>query len=237
MKEPILIKPSNTRRLDQLTQEQLNQLLSTEEGFDRVISLQEKALIDVKGQVDHTFSLIIDKEEAASRWLNILIVLGLLQLFPFSENTDAKIFLILSLPSFIIAFYSVALTFYKHPNHQKTDSFVGEDFDKPTRFNRNQIELNNYQEIFICLHKRYEKKHKTYAFIGPSIIVNFSVCIFYLIYKRILGCDFSSHLVFLIVLASIFFILRIKINGSKESFNITYKKDESGIQTYEKKYS
>lgn len=220
-----------TKRLDQLTKEELEGLLSTPQGVERVLSVQESALRELKAQIKHTWLQINDKEEVATRWLSTLIVLGLLQLFPFSGNDKATSYLILSLPSFVIAFYSVAFTLYKHPNYQRTDFFVPEEADKETRYHKNEAELNGLQKIFQYLIGNYERKKKFSGYIGPAVMTNFTVSILYLLISYALNIDIQICVAIIAGAVSLIGIYVIKMHGSSGSFSFTYKQDEKGNRT------
>lgn len=196
-----------------------------------MLSVQESALHELKAQINHTWLQINDKEEVATRWLSTLIVLGLLQLFPFSGNDRGTSYLILSLPSFVIAFYSVALTLYKHPNYQRTDFFVPEEADKETRYNKNEAEFKGSQKIFQSLIGNYERKKKFSGYIGPAVMTNFSVSILYLITSYVLNIDIQICLAIIVAAVSLIGIYVVKMQGPSSSFSFTYKQDETGNRT------
>jgi hypothetical protein len=218
-------------RLDKLSQEDLNKLLSNPEGLDRVIKLQKDFLVELQNKTKDIWTQIKDKEEIASQWVSILIILGLLQLYSFSDDAiAAKGYLILSLPSFLAVFYSIAFTLYKHPNYFCTDFFVTEDGAKDTIYKKNDAEIIFLKKIFTSLSKNYERKKKVSKYISPSIIVNFSLSILFLICYYVLEITISIPVYLLIALISLVTIYCISRNGSNGSFSFTYKQDKFGTK-------
>jgi len=216
------------KRLDQLTNKELENLLSTPQGLERVLLVQENASKELKHQVEHTWLQISNIEEVATRWLNTLIVLGLLQLFPFSNNNMATNYLILSLPSFIVAFYSVVFTLYNHPNYQRTDFFVPEETDKITRYYKSEAEIEILQKIFQSLMQNYEYKKRFSGYIGPAVMMNFTASVLYLFIRYIMKVDIHLYTAIFIAGATLIGIYLIRIHSSSGSRSYTYEQDEDG---------
>jgi hypothetical protein len=224
---------SQTKKLEQLTEDELETLLSTPQNFDRILNLQGNMLNEVREDIHHIWEQIKDREETAARWLSVLIVLGLLQLFPFANDIDAKNYLILGLPSFVIAFYAAALTLSKHPNYLRTNFFVTEEADKITRYHKNDAEIKAYQKIHENLVKSYKRKRQYSGYIGLAVIVNFTANILYIVVHYFFGTNISlpaASLIAIVSLLSIYFINKI---GPNKSFSITYKQDAAGNRTLE----
>lgn len=208
------------KHLDQLNEEELNVLLNTREGTNRVVKLQDSVIADLKSNLQHIWLQIIDKEEAASRWITTLIILGLLQLYPFNTDVGAKVFLIATLPSFITAFFATALTLMKHPSYVITSDLVIEDADIRTRYKKNEGEIEILTNLHKSLYKNYQRKKKYAGLIGPSIIVNFTISIFLVAISIILGVTISNVLAILIAFTSIPIIFFLIQSGSKGSVNL-----------------
>lgn len=190
----------------------------------------ENALKEYRDETEHLWLQIIDKEESASRWLGILIVLGLMQLYPFESDSSKVQFLIMSLPSFVIAFFATALTLVKHPNYLKTHFFVPESNDKKIIYVKNKAEQGILKEVYHSLNKNYEGKKKTFAYIGPSIVVNFTVSLFFLICFYILGLEICVVQSLLLASASILIIFVLKNVWSRGSFSRTFSVNKHGEQ-------
>lgn len=220
-----------TRRLDQLSKKEFNDLISSPQGLDRVIKLEEKTVIELKKQTHHVWQQIKDKEEVAGRWLNTLIVLSLLQLFPFQQSEYGRHFLMLTLPTFIISFYSTALVLFKHPNYNRPDFFISESEDKKTRLQASQAEIKALQDINQSLTRNYERKRKFAGYIGPSVMVNFSLSILFLTSQYVFEIILPEPIVFIGAILSVMSVYFLKKRGQKESFTVVYQQYESGGHT------
>lgn len=206
-----------------ISQEQIDQFLKTKEGSVRLLSLLDSHIHDARKQAKDTWDQIIDREEAASRWLNLLIILGLLQLFPINDSFESTSFLLITLPSFSLSVYSVALTLWKHPNFIRSDFFTPEKNDIQTRNNIALEEIKYQEKLLPILFSRYSKKGKCSKYIGLAILTNLSLCLIFLIYFKIFNFKFNNlFLPAIIGVISINVIIFLRKIFYKDSFSHTY---------------
>jgi len=211
------------QRWDQLTSEEKSKILESPGGLDRVLKLHEDTLIQLKNQVKEVANQIKDKEETAVSWMNLLVILALLQVIGLDKDYS-KIYLIASLPSFMMAFLTTAYTLLKHPNYLKTDFFVPEKEDKQTRYAMCEAEINMLQDIYKRLNDNYNRKKKYAGFIGPAIIANFLVSVIIIICIKIFGFEMSIFYAIVLMVLSLLFILILQKHLTKSVSHMFNKK-------------
>lgn len=119
-----------TIQYERITKEQKDQLLKSPNGIDRILKIQDKIIKTLKEDITHTLGEIRDKEKIAISWINLTIVVAILQVLPAFSTDLSKNFVLACLPSFTIGILSAALTLLRHPNYISPNYFETEDENK-----------------------------------------------------------------------------------------------------------
>jgi hypothetical protein len=227
---------TKVKNFKNLTQQDINVILKTNGGAKRLLTLLENHVIETRLQAENVWKQIVDREEAAARWMNILIILGLLQLFPITDPNDSKAFLLVTLPSFAASVYLVAFTLWKHPNYIRSDFFTPEEADIQNRLDVASAENKHLEKFYSSLVNRYNKKGITAGYIGIAILVNFTLSLGMLIGYKIFDLNLNDKcLPTLIGLGSLVAIYIIKNLIPNESFSQTYTQDENRNKSFTEK--
>lgn len=227
---------TKVKKFQNLTQTEIDAILKTKGGAVRVLSLLETHVLETRLQAENVWKQIVDREETAARWLNILIILGLLQLFPITDLADSKAFLLVTLPSFAASVYLVAFTLWKHPNYIRSDFFTPEEADIQTRLDVASTESKHLERFYPSLVKRYQKKGITSGYIGIAILMNFTLSLLMLVSYKIFDFSFSNFcLPTSIGILSLVAIYLIKEIIPNESFSHTYTQDENRNKAFAEK--
>lgn len=212
----------NNKFIDQFTPEEEARVLNDANELQRVVQLQdeskkvyEKMLQDIKDNIK-------DKEDLATKWMGILIVISLVQLYPFKEAAISINYLILVLPTFCIAFYTTALTLFKHPNAVTTDSFIVESSNLGARYFTNKALLEIYNKAGQAMKKTYEWKGKFLRYTGPAVIVNFTLSVLFLIEQTVFNLDIPLCVYIIGSIISIELVPFISYLISRNNFVLQY---------------
>lgn len=211
-----------TRRYDQMTKEEKDEILLSPEGIDRLLSLQKKGLALLRGQVGHVLTEIRDVESNVVSWVSLIIILGLLQVFQVSSNFQQQ-YIFLCLPSFILSFMSAALTLRKHPNYIMSDFFTTEDENKQLQYELNEAETSALTTIFQNLVACYNSKKEIGKYIGGSVLVNFVSNIVFLVTSSFVPKSVTNGTSILLGFASIV-VVYLYTRRTTRSLNISYQK-------------
>lgn len=167
------------KRFDQLTEQEIQKNLQTPEGLKRLVKLQEEHLNEVKSQILSDWEQIRDIENNATSWVSLIIVLGVLQLFQQNENYLPFYFL-MNIPSFSWAFFSAALTLFKHPNFVRPDFFTPEKVDLHLRYKSAKKQNDVLEKLHSSLIEKYNQKLKFKKYLPFSVMTNFATNIIFL---------------------------------------------------------
>ncbi len=162
-----------TKLVQNLTEEEKNNPVLV----DRLIELNENHIKNLKESKDYLLQEIRNKESVAIYWINLMVVLAILQILPALSEDLSKYYIITCLPSFVFAFYSASFTLMKHPSVIKPDFATTEKANKQVRLGINEAEITALTNITKYLQKNYNRKMKYGKYIGPAVTVNFTMSI------------------------------------------------------------
>jgi hypothetical protein len=188
-----------------LSEKEKIELLSSLAGKKKYLTINEEVVIKLYENIANVKAEIRSIESTAVSWINLTIALTIFQILPL-ENFEIKIFIFSCLPSLVILIYSTAFTLLRSPSNSKPDFTVIEKADIDMRIKTSDAEIDALTEIHRYIHKLYNRKTFFKKIIGPSVIVNFTVSILFIIMKTFIPLYLTSIVSITIGILSIIWI-------------------------------
>jgi hypothetical protein len=190
--------------------------LATPGGKERLLRINDETVKKLYENIENIKGEIRVVESTAVSWINLTIILTIFQILPL-EKTEIKSFIFTCLPSLIILVYSTAFTLIKSPSNSKPDFTITEETDVDMRLKTTEAEIDALTQINTYLHDTYDRKTFYKKFIAPSVIVNFTVSILFIIMKTFVPQFLTIPVCISIGIISIIgiFILKRKLSFSK----------------------
>jgi hypothetical protein len=218
-----------TIKYESLTDDQKEQLINSTEGAIRIISLQKKIIKSLREDINHTINEIRDKESIAISWMNLTIVLAILQTLPALSTDLSRSFILACLPSFFIGLFSAALTLLRHPNYISPNYFETEEDNLKLLFKKNDAEIIAFTQLKQALTEVYNWKIKTSKYIGPSMISNLITTLMFIILTVFFEISIPQSLLLFILSIAIILIIP-QYTSKRKTISFSFDKDSNLIK-------
>lgn len=192
--------------LNKLTKEEKQKILLEPGGKERVLNLNEGVIKNLNENIGNIKNEIHNVESIGASWISLTIALTIFQVLPL-QNSQIKEFILSCLPSLIILIFSTALTLLRSPSNSKPDFVTLENRDIDMRLKISEVEVQALTEIHAFLQSNYKIKMFFKKFIGPSVLVNFTISIIFLILKSFYPNSLNISFSIMLEIVSIILII------------------------------